>query len=419
MPTGQAAHVVLSLTGPVPALNNAPYCTLAGLEAAMPASSFALGRYLSLVYGSAPRAELAHWSWNTKDVIHFDLLPRPLREAACTRPLGNATYEVNTTTRLAVPAFYDVGCSSGWSRCLANTRMLWRFDGSDASRVCKGEPIHHGGNDISMQRFEDEGWEEVSHVQYYRSSIVMGGDERTRLWMERARGSGLWYRQGRMVTFDDFNSLQQLVPNCTSKDTLMCSESERIDTLSFERRVGDPGQIHPSHSHRCSPGHVFDPFYKREIVSLALGQLRCESREATTPPTATANASQGEGDSSGTDAMRLDTSGPWRTSANTSSTPSACPNLPAVLRRHASHPPEGTECLFSSWDRSRLRWGWPPPRDHHSDGICPQCLHTLGEHVGGTFHFNIRCDWARTGSEGARAVPPTAASAMAVSRSKQ
>ena len=354
--------------GPYFALDRNPYCSLAALEDAIPAASPALALYLSLVYGSAPPAELARWSWNEKDVVHFDALPPALRASACTPPLGNATYETNATMRLAKAAFYDITCPAGWSRCLANTRMLWRFDGSDHSSVCKGERGHYGGSNASVRGTELLAWAEVSHVQRYRSSTMSGADERTHLWMERARGSGLWYNYGWTITQDDFH----WCTDCRFRENNLSSLiREGVETLVFQRRVGDPGQIHPGHLQRCAPGQVTTPFYKHEIVSIV-------------PPPLCENA----------------------TRHSHASHTSACPNLPAVLHRSPKHPPEGTDCLFTSWDLSRLRWGWPPPHAHASDGVCPFCTHTLVENLawGEIKTFRIGCNWGGSPSTNSRRV---------------
>ena len=92
--------------------------------------------------------------------------------------------------------------------------------------------------------------------------------ERNKLWMDRARGSGLWYWRGRTLTIRD-------LANCGSECD-MATRSRRMkeraalhETLVIENRVGDNGQAAGTRAGvPCSPGHVRVPFYKVEIVSV-------------------------------------------------------------------------------------------------------------------------------------------------------
>ena len=348
-------------------------CALAAVTAALPPASLALATYLEGVYGSAPLARLQSWSWARTDVLYLDLLPRDARQAGCTPPLGDATRVENASLRLASSAFYALECPEGWSRCFEHSRMLWRFDGVDDERLCQGEGQHMGGSTNVSAISEHLGWVEVSHLQAYSHRALAGQPERDHLWMDLARGSGLWYWRGRTLTANDVLNCAE----CSSKKRGDHKEIEQYatashhETLVFRRRVGDAGQTHPM-THRmarCWPGHVYLPFYKVEIVGLL--PAPCDALLASE---------------------------------------TVCPNLPTILYNASAphhstprHAPTGTECLFSAWNRTRLRWGWPGARKVLPDGqgSCPHCTHervtgpngTASLLNGGAAGFRIKCQW--------------------------
>ena len=231
------SYAQAALTGPVSALPYA-HCSLAAVEEALPPASPALAQYLERVYGTAPRSQLVSWTWQQKDVLHYNHLPLPARMRACSPPLGNLTW---IPPALATPAFYQLDCWSGYSRCFNNTALLWRFSITDEDRLCQGEPVHRGGQALPSKSALEEGmhgWVEVSHVNNYRKHDVQA--ERTQLWMDYARGSGLWYWRGKTLTASDIHNY------AVRGHIFTHAFARRFDTVIIDHRVGDNGQIKPS-----------------------------------------------------------------------------------------------------------------------------------------------------------------------------
>lgn len=227
----------------MPDLRHSPGCLVADLERSAPPNSEALASYLRRVYGSAPAQQLQAWRWHLKDVVHFDYLP-PHVQALCTAPLGNAPAGLLALNRslLATHAFYALSTTfAGWSRDFGITRMLWHFH---HTRACprEGARTHHGG-DLSLSKDEHNGWIEVAHVAAHKRELLTGFNLREFLWMNRAHGSGLWYRQGRTRRHADFCDS----PQCTTRFNetrgsdgyLLRMGQTGFDTVVFERRVGD------------------------------------------------------------------------------------------------------------------------------------------------------------------------------------
>ena len=412
-----------------------PRCSQAAIERDLAPASPALARYLQLVYGSAGRA-LDKWRWSEKDVVHISRLPNLTREAACTTPLGHA----NESEPLRTPAFYALDCTSAWSRCFANTDLLWRFDAAESERVCRDEPTHHGGiNEASTRNTsalsEHLGWVEVSHLQNYRHHEH---NERRQLWMDLARGSGLWYWRGHTLTVHDLRNCDEC--DEATRSIRMYERAAAHDTLVIDRRVGDFGQIRPSRRAHCSAGHVIIPFYKVEIVGH--GPAHCTESGASISST-TSESDQRTGQQQSPQQQQWPPpqhqhpnatcvgGAPCDGEASNTSTPrgvdSVCPNLPRVLSHRAQHgahgstePAEGTECLWKAW-RGRLRWGWPedePAEDkmthveaqaHRCDsrggrrgdercpGQCPACTHVRVQTLPDGARWRIGCDWTAPG----------------------
>ena len=81
-------------------------CSLPIVASALAPGSEALARYLHHVYGlPAPSARLHAWNWERKDVLWLDLLPRPVRAAACTSALGG-NWSVAGLAREPLAAFH-------------------------------------------------------------------------------------------------------------------------------------------------------------------------------------------------------------------------------------------------------------------------------------------------------------------------
>lgn len=385
----------------------------------MPRASEALEAYLHRVYGPVVRDRRLSegWDWSGKDVLHWHHAPAAVRVSGCTPPLGNASIS-SIAQQLAEPRFYAIDCGSSWTRCLQNTGLLWRFDVQEAARVCRGEGTHHGGYhaggariggengthstarwetpreireipreiretpreipEMPASRSEMLGWVEVSHVQNYRRH---DHDERGKLWMDSARGSGLWYWRGRSLTILDLHNCGEQA--CTQATSSRLWERARVHgTLIIDHRVADDGQVRPSHRHQCTPGHVSMPFYKVEIVGL-------------NPAACDANTSAHI-----TDHITAECSNLARVLHPTLS-------LPEVNRR--GFPPVGTECLWHAW-RGRLRWGWPadlaqPPAEPpgagpggqgpgaRDDPRCAACVQRKVQTLYDGSRWRLNCDW--------------------------
>ena len=331
-----------------------PVCKLQTHEHCFAASACT---QLQRVYGTAPASQLAQWKFATNDVVHAQHLPAEAREAACTPPLGSAIAPANVSEALASPgSFFALECSYGWSRCFKNTGLLFRFDRGAEAHVCQGEHTHHGGLPGQNAVGARLGWVEVSHMQNYDESSAPL--ERHQLWMDLARGSGLWYWRGRALVVNDVLNCAECHHGKNHSVIINHAVASGYETLIFDKRIGDPGQIHPSRSNRCKPGSVVLPFYKTELVGLT---------PAECPPTPGATLAKYE---------------------------SACPNLPINLangaRKRQTAQPVGTECLWSAWS-GRLRWGWPSSRG--TGERCPICLHTPADRTPHGWRWQTRCNW--------------------------
>ena len=327
-------------------LRDMPGCSVADLERSAPHDSEALATYLRRVYGSAPAHQLQTWRWHLKDVVHFDYL-LPHVQALCTKPLGDAPEHSLRRNGSGLPthAFYALPASfGGWSRHFAGTRVLWHFD---HTRACPpgGARIHHGG-DPDMSVVERRGWVEVMHVAAHERRRVLGFNAREFLWMNRAHGSGLWYNQGQTRVHDDFGCGSDCSPNETSRGGnayLLQQGAAGLDTVVFERRVGS--------ERLCTPTGR-GVFYMYELVGLQHGPCGRDPAQTACPNAMNA---------------RQHTSGGWQIN--------------------------GTECLYSAWDLSSLRWGWPDRWPLASR--CPtNCTHQKISDRSELQQFRIGCNWS-------------------------
>jgi hypothetical protein len=182
--------------------------------------------------------------------------------------------------------------------------------------------------------------------------------------MDEARGSGLWYWLGRTLTVPDVRNCVE----CGSAHAVIFQHAAATEheSIIFSHRIGDNAQTLPTRVHpRCAPGHSYLPFYKVEIVG-----LRPEPCSSTASTNGTLRHEKAISGSAGG---------------------SVCPNLPDVLSNlHPTHPPEGTECMWSAWNRSRLRWGWP---EDSEGAVCPSCTHQRVEKIDQGYRYHIGCRW--------------------------
>ena len=76
-------------------------------------------------------------------------------------------------------------------------------------------------------------------MQTYRSQ---DGKERRQLWMDKARGSGLWYWRGHTLTIPD---LRSCVGECdaSTRSQRMYERARVHETLVIDHRIGDDGQL--------------------------------------------------------------------------------------------------------------------------------------------------------------------------------
>ena len=109
--------------------------------------------------------------------------------------------------------------------------------------------------------------------------------------MDYARGSGLWYWRGHTLTASDIHNF-----GSERGQVFTHAYAHTFDTVIIDHRVGDNGQIKPSHSSHCSPGHVVIPFYKVEIVGL--NPAPCESMWSDGGSRGVAGRSEGGGPAS-------------------------------------------------------------------------------------------------------------------------
>lgn len=243
-------------------------CSLPIVASALAPGSEALARYLHHVYGlPAPSARLHAWNWERKDVLWLDLLPRPVRAAACTSALGG-NWSVAGLAREPLAAFHAISTKGNWAKSYSNTGFLWRFNAEEA---CHGETAHYGGTNASIAAYDETpeahaGWIEVIHVQKLFEAGTPGRNffERDLLWLNRAYGSGMWYHLGRTHVRDDFWGLQRpswLTFVKFANDT----RARGVDTILFPKRVGAPCQL--NRSQQCGCGSPI-PFYLTELVSL-------------------------------------------------------------------------------------------------------------------------------------------------------
>ena len=274
-----------------------PACPLRLIIEALPPGSPSLAAYLQRTYGSAPAAKLTSWDWNAVDVVWFDRLPRTV-QMRCDEPLGSEPRLPSVPPRGGhhrrpdgddpLAAFYALPAAFGFSRAFVATGLLWRFRAEDS---CYGAKAHQGGRRGRLDLSDDGGWLEVVHVQ---ERLFPSRDEG--VYMNRARGSGLWYRAGRMQTRDDtfqnphcdiyepkgvpLDRCNERTLKWNSTDVLNVSHfsdlrKEGIETVYLARRAGDTLAFMDQHrpfTPVCGAlgSRSYLPFYTHEVVGLRL-----------------------------------------------------------------------------------------------------------------------------------------------------
>jgi len=236
---------------------------------------------MRLVYGTAPPVRLSLWDWEEIDVVWFHRLPEVLRRQ-CYMLGTNGTLRKGTSWVEYVYALPGLGCRGcpNFAKSFHTTGLLWRLRPADN---CAGFEVHKGGNPLRIELERDAGWVEVSHVQEHSSVDQRHYGDPGMFWMMRARGSGLWYRQGTLQTRDDtyFHDAvfdengSYLSPPARNWSTGFRGafdwlRGQGVDTVYYERRNGDMKYTMDAHTHRCGNlnSSALLPFFNHEYVGL-------------------------------------------------------------------------------------------------------------------------------------------------------
>lgn len=220
--------------------------------------------YLVSVYGSVAPT-VAEWTWRDADVIWLDKLdPSTL---SCLLD-GRAPGTPGVWTAHQARGFYlpPIGAKM-------EMPVIWQFH---EHRSCAGEKFEYGGNRAAPTEEDDAGWAEVFHYNRPLNDRF----ESAHVWLYRARGTGVFYRMGRTITFHDtidlshylsskFNVLSSVkgFGKAALVDVAVKLLRDRFDTLAFSHHVdlGFAGRA------TCEPPRVgwdANYYYLSEIVVL-------------------------------------------------------------------------------------------------------------------------------------------------------
>ena len=131
---------------------------------------------------------VAEWTWRDADVIWLDKLdPSTL---SCLLD-GRAPGTPGVWTAHQARGFYlpPIGAKM-------EMPVIWQFH---EHRSCAGEKFEYGGNRAAPTEEDDAGWAEVFHYNRPLNDRF----ESAHVWLYRARGTGVFYRMGRTITFHD------------------------------------------------------------------------------------------------------------------------------------------------------------------------------------------------------------------------
>ena len=186
--------------------------------------------YLHRVYGDTPGFDLlvATWSWRLVDVVWLDKLDKDTLTCIQRFRRADGTWTAHTASGFFLP---PIGSKMEFP-------VIWQFR---EDRRCEGAQVEFGGQRAAPTA-SNASWIEVFH--YFGDKTIVR--ESHQLWLYAARGSGVWFKAGRMISFSDTADLaRHLGWNVETvylrKGPLMEAAAARLgsefDTIAFTHHV--------------------------------------------------------------------------------------------------------------------------------------------------------------------------------------
>ena len=183
--------------------------------------------YLLGVYGETPGFDLlvATWSWQWADVVWLDKLDNDTLRCIQRFRRADGTWAAHAASGFFLP---PIGSKMEYP-------VIWQFR---EDRRCEGAQVEFGGQRAALTA-SNASWVEVFHYYFVAR-------ESRQVWLYAARGSGVWFKAGRMASFSDTADLaRHLGWNVESarlhKEALMEEAAARLgsefDTIAFTHHV--------------------------------------------------------------------------------------------------------------------------------------------------------------------------------------
>ena len=224
--------------------------------------------YLLGVYGEIPGFDLlvASWSWQQADVVWLDQLDNGTLRCIQRFRRADGTWAAHAASGFFLP---PIGSKMEYP-------VIWQFR---EERRCEGARVEFGGQRAALTA-RNASWIEVFH--YFVAS------ESRQVWLYAARGSGVWFRAGRMACFSDTADLARHIGwNVESarlhKGALMEEAAARLgsefDTIAFTHHV-DAGYARVKECSAPSLGWSSIYGYLHELVAISPHAQRAALRSA-------------------------------------------------------------------------------------------------------------------------------------------